>query len=67
MEELLKHGFRFYSKWFDGLVEVLEVRENDLEVKITRPTGHSWHEEWNLLHTVFGFQNGEYSTKKFHA
>lgn len=62
---VFKQGFKFYSKHFNGLVEVLEEREdkNQLEVKITLPHGTTWHEEWNLQHTIWGFKSGDYFTK----
>lgn len=60
----LKKGLKFTSKWFKGIVEIDHINEedNDLEVYITppNPKGQKWFEHWNLQHTIWGFEQGDY-------
>ena len=61
----LRNGLKFYSIWFKGLVEILSMKDEDIpedemEVKITPPEGHTWHERWNIQHTKWGFERDEY-------
>ena len=53
---------KFTSKWFEGINEILSINidENTLIVEIHRASGHNHSEEWNLQHTIFGFQNCDY-------
>nr|WP_321405859.1 hypothetical protein [uncultured Carboxylicivirga sp.] len=63
---MIEKGLKFKSKWFDGIVEVDLVNEedNDLEVYITSPSGSRWPEHWNLQHTLTGFKQGDYFRDK---
>ena len=58
----LKKGLKFTGKWFDGIVEIDHINEedNDLEVNITTNSGYTRFEQWNLQHTKWGFENGDY-------
>lgn len=66
----IEKGLKFTSKWFDGVVEVDHINEedNDLEVYITPTNGQRRFEHWNLQHTIWGFEQGDYSreAKKTH-
>lgn len=55
-------GMKFISKWFPGITEVLSINEdeNTLDVEIHRASGHNHTEEWNLEHTKYGFERGDY-------
>lgn len=58
MESLTK-GDKFTADC--GIVEVLELRGNDLLVEIVSPDAGTWCETWNLEHTLcFGFRGGWY-------
>ncbi len=58
----LARGMKFTSKWFVGITEVLDInkQENTLTVEIDRGNGSSWQENWNLEHTIWGFERSEY-------
>lgn len=58
----LEIGIKFTSKRFEGTTEILAINQekNTLDVEIHRSTGHSHTEEWNLKHTIWGFERGEY-------
>jgi len=58
----LKRGIKLKSKWFKGITVISHVNEedNDLEVDITNELGHKHHENWNLQHTIWGLENGDY-------
>lgn len=56
---------QFRSKWFEGLITVLGFNDitNLLHVKIDpQEKGRTpWEEDgWNLQHTKWGFETGEY-------
>lgn len=55
-------GMKFTSKWFEGITEILAINkdENSIVVEISREGGHSHQENWNMEHTIWGFQRGEY-------
>lgn len=57
-------GLIFRGKHFMGIVTVRKIKdkENTLVAEIDpEEKGVSpWQEDWNLEHTVFGFENGEY-------
>jgi len=59
--DTIKDGMFFVSKWFNGNCSVVSIDEknNSLEVHIDRETG-SHVETWNLQHTIWGFENGDY-------
>ncbi len=59
----LKKGLKFVSKWFAGLciIDLIDEEINDLEVLITPEAGHTRTEHWNLQHTIWGFENEDYS------
>lgn len=71
MSHKIKKGAVFTGKWFTGRVEVLEVKpkENKLEVKLfsnydaDTEKDYYWFEDWNLGHTLIGFNNGDYFFK----
>jgi hypothetical protein len=58
----LEIGMKFTSKWFEGTTEIISIDEeqNKLDVEIHRASGHSHSEEWNLQHTIWGFERREY-------
>lgn len=58
----LQENQQFTSQWFKGIVTVQSVDEskNNVEVYIDRGNGHGHSEEWNLEHTVWGFERGDY-------
>jgi hypothetical protein len=58
----LEIGMKFTSKWFECKTEILAINkeENTLDVEIHRASGHNHIEEWNLQHTLWGFERGEY-------
>ena len=60
VKENLKPKFKFNSKWFAAIIEVLEVLpdNNLLSVKV-----HGVIEPWNLEHTIWGFDKQEYYTE----
>ena len=57
----LSIGMIFKSKWFEGTTKILSINKenNSLEVEIFRSTG-SHSEDWNLQHTIWGFENADY-------
>ena len=59
----LKVGLRFKSKWFESVhseIKSIDEDENTLEVEILRASNHNHIENWNLQHTILGFENGDY-------
>jgi hypothetical protein len=66
-----KPGMVFKSIHFKGDVTVTEVIEKDNNLKVTVHANqatetnveHSWDEEWNLQHTIWGFDSGDYHMK----
>ena len=64
MEQKITVGLKFTSKNFDMTAEVHAVRpeQNQLDVLLTPKNGSSWIDDnWNLQHTIWGFENGEYT------
>lgn len=71
----MKVGMIFTGKYFTGRVEVLEMDEkcNSLQVSLTMPVLENgeitefteWCEEWDLQHSVNGFEVGDYFVKEF--
>lgn len=65
----IKRGLRFKSKWIENgnaIINVLDVdtQNNKLSVRITpQEEGRtSWvDDDWNLQHTIWGFEKGEYT------
>jgi len=57
-----KIGAFFYGKWYDGLTEIISIdkEKNLLRVKIHKQNGQYYTDDWNLQHTIWGFENGEY-------
>lgn len=56
-------GLKFTSVHFSADAEVVAVREqaNEVDVKLTTSEGHAHiHKGWNLQHTKWGFERGEY-------
>lgn len=62
MEINLEVGLKLKSKWFEGITEILAIDEdkNELSVEIYRASGHNHSESWNLQHTIWGFEQGDY-------
>ena len=58
----LTKGLKFKSKWFEGITEILYIDKdnNTIDVEIHRASGHNHSEEWNLQHTIYGFERGDY-------
>lgn len=63
----LEKGQLFTGKYFTGKVEVLGINHeaNELSVKLQSKVDateddYHWFEEWNLEHTIHGFNRGEY-------
>lgn len=68
----LKVGMTFTGseQCFTGRVEVLEIDEpnNRLRVGLTKKNdtfNFNWNEDWNLQHTIWGFERGDYFVKNF--
>lgn len=68
----LKVGMTFTGseQCFTGRVEVLEIDEpnNRLRVDLTKKNdtfNSNWNEDWNLQHTIWGFERGDYFVKNF--
>ena len=68
----LKVGMTFTGseQCFTGRVEVLEIDEpnNRLRVGLTKKNDtftSNWNEDWNLQHTIWGFERGDYFVKNF--
>jgi len=68
----LKVGMTFTGneQCFTGRVEVLEIDEpnNRLRVGLTKKNDtftSNWNEDWNLQHTIWGFERGDYFVKDF--
>jgi len=56
-------GLKFRSKNFAMDAEIFKIHpeENTAEVLLKAKDGHEWLEkDWNLQHTMWGFENGEY-------
>lgn len=56
-------GLKFTSVHFSDDAEIVAVREsaNEVDVKLTTSEGHARVEKgWNLQHTKWGFERGEY-------
>lgn len=50
------------------IIKKIDGPNNILHVRCTKKTGDkycSWDEEWNLQHTMWGFENGSYFLKDF--
>jgi hypothetical protein len=63
MNQELKIGMKFGSTNFPMIAEIANVKEteNKLEVFLIATNGHMWFEnDWNLQHTIWGFERGEY-------
>ena len=61
----LKAGSKFEGKWInqgDNVCTVIsfDIENNTAEVQIERPDMEVWTEEWNLQHTIWGVENGDY-------
>lgn len=59
----VKVGDKFKSKHFEMDAEIFKIipDENRAEVLLKAKDGHEWLEkDWNLQHTIWGFENGEY-------
>lgn len=68
----LKVGMTFTGseQCFTGRVEVLEIDEpnNRLRVSLTKKNDtftSNWNEDWNLQHTIWGLECGDYFVKNF--
>jgi len=68
----LKVGMTFTGskQCFTGRVEVLKIDEpnNRLRVGLTKKNetfNSNWNEDWNLQHTIWGFERGDYFIKNF--
>jgi hypothetical protein len=63
IDELAK-GDTFRSKHFEGLVTVIDKREKDnvlvVEIDPELDWRQKWQEDWNLEHTAWGFDRGDY-------
>lgn len=64
---ILKKGLKFTGspQSFRGSVEVLDILEgsNRLDVRLTLPSAGAtvvWEESWDLQHTLWGFDSGDY-------
>ena len=67
MTQEIKTGLIFESYNFQMIAEVLaiDVSKDILIVRLTsRDKKHSWVEDWNLEHTHWGFERGEYYIPK---
>ena len=60
----LKAGLVFTSVHWRGKAEIVRIdpKANTLDVIMESPTGDRWPENgWNLQHTKWAFEKGEYS------
>lgn len=56
-------GLKFKSVHFSADAEVVDIREaaNEIDVRLTSSEGFAHIEKgWNLQHTKWGFERGEY-------
>jgi len=60
----IEKGLTFKSRWFEGIVTVLNMHDdkNILDVSITSKTSGTWGESWDLQHTIWGLEGGDYTT-----
>lgn len=59
----IKEGMKFKNKWMpEHTMEVLTVTEdkNLLLVWVGKGEKDGFGDEWNLQHTIWGFERGEY-------
>ena len=59
----LRVGLKFTSVHFSADAEIVAIREdtNQVDVRLTSSEGHaSVEKDWNLQHTKWGFERGEY-------
>lgn len=63
----IQSGFIFFGTHLpECSIKILQVypENNCLSVEITHPHKIKWIEDdWNLQHTIWGFESGEYYTK----
>lgn len=64
-----KPRFKFSSKWINnGINEctVISINEdtNTCKIHVKTPKTEFTEDDWNLEHTIFGFERGEYSRIK---
>lgn len=62
-ENKIHVGLKFKSVHFSADAEIVAIREeaNQVDVKLTSSEGHARVEkDWNLQHTKWGFERGEY-------
>ena len=60
-------GLVFTGKWFKGKVLVQDIIEDSNELKVrlqaevnATDDDYWWFETWNLKHTRWGFESGDY-------
>ena len=58
----IQHRWHDRSPEFDFIAKVMYVGEDEnvLNVQITSKQSGTWTENWNLAHTISGFNMGEY-------
>jgi hypothetical protein len=65
-KETVYVGLKFTSVHFsdDAEIKAIREKENQCDVMLTTSEGHSRIEkDWNLQHTKWGFERGEYKEK----
>ena len=58
----IKIGDTIISKYFKGRTKVVSINEttNELSVSITNIDNYCWDEIWDLQHTIWGLESGDY-------
>jgi len=61
-------GDSFRAKYFKGLVTVKSVLDKDnilkVEIDPQEKGRFTWEEDWDLQHTIWGFERGDYNLYK---
>lgn len=55
------------GKYLSGIkakILLIEEEKNNLKVECKNTNGSTWNEDWNLQHTIWGFEIGEYCKEK---
>lgn len=61
----LKEGLKFYGEYLPHRVTVLGIDVNDNKLRVRNESSVPWEEDWNLEHTLVGFEQGAYSTEPY--
>ena len=53
-------GMKFTSKFFKGVITVIDFTDITLRVNIFRGGDNDHDEDWDMLNTLWGFERGDY-------